>query len=103
MAVPPGNAEAHRLISHEPTMFDTHFSRSRFNTLLALTASLAWSSLIATPSIATPLPRPKIPAPAPEDSVPMGSAAQFEEVKHDFPIAAGPFEPTWSSIEKNYP
>ena len=33
----------------------------------------------------------------------MGSAADFAEVKLDFPIAAGPFEATWTSIEKNYP
>jgi alpha-L-fucosidase len=84
-------------------MFNIHFSRSRSSTLLALTVSLAWSSFIATPSMATPLAMPKIPASAPEDSVPMGSAEQFEEVKLDFPIATGPFEPTWSSIEKNYP
>lgn len=33
----------------------------------------------------------------------MGSSAQFGEVQLDFPIAEGPFEPTWASIEKNYP
>lgn len=29
--------------------------------------------------------------------------ADFPEVKMDFPMASGPFEPTWSSIDKNYP
>ena len=29
--------------------------------------------------------------------------AGFPEVKMDFPLAPGPFEPTWSSIDKNYP
>jgi len=27
----------------------------------------------------------------------------FPEVKMDFPMAKGPFEPTWQSIDKNYP
>lgn len=27
----------------------------------------------------------------------------FPEVKMDFPMAPGPFKPTWSSIDKNYP
>lgn len=35
--------------------------------------------------------------------MPLGSSAQFGEVQLDFPIAEGPFEPTWASIEKNYP
>lgn len=29
--------------------------------------------------------------------------ADFPEVKMDFPMAPGKFEPTWSSIDKNYP
>jgi alpha-L-fucosidase len=86
---------------HAKSMFNTHFSRSRFNILLALAVSLAWSSVTAIPSMAAPMPN--LPASAPEDSVPMGPAEQFEEVKLDFPIAAGPFEATWNSIEKNYP
>lgn len=47
-------------------------------------------------------PRPEIPAPRPEGSVPMGDAADFPETHLDFPIAPGPFEPTWESIAEHY-
>jgi alpha-L-fucosidase len=33
----------------------------------------------------------------------MQDPVSFPEIKMDFPIAAGPFEPTWESIDKNYP
>ena len=33
----------------------------------------------------------------------MGDSKTFPEVKLEIPIAKGPFEPTWESIEKNYP
>ena len=48
-------------------------------------------------------PIPAIPAPFPIESVPMGDVEAFPEEKLDFPIAAGPYEPTWESIESNYP
>ena len=67
--------------------------------------SIRFVAVLAFVSIAfaqTP-PLPDIPPPEPENSVPLGSFAQFEEVKLDFPIASGPFEATWTSIEKNYP
>jgi alpha-L-fucosidase len=48
-------------------------------------------------------PFPSIPAKLPVDSVQMGDWRSFPEVKLDIPIAAGPYEPTWESIEKNYP
>ena len=48
-------------------------------------------------------PIPTIPEPSPLDSVPMGDAGSAPEVKLDLPIEPGPFEPTWASIEKNYP
>jgi alpha-L-fucosidase len=48
-------------------------------------------------------PLPAIPAPLPIDSVPLGDSANAPEVKLDLPIAPGPFEPTWESIEKHYP
>lgn len=38
-----------------------------------------------------------------ENSVPMGNIQTFEEVKLDLPITSGPYEPTWKSIEANYP
>jgi alpha-L-fucosidase len=48
-------------------------------------------------------PFPAIPARLPIDSAPMGDWQSFPEMKLNIPIAAGPFEPTWESIEKNYP
>lgn len=48
-------------------------------------------------------PMPDIPKPLPEDSVPMEAVTNFPEVKLDLPIAPGPYQPTWQSIEKNYP
>lgn len=48
-------------------------------------------------------PMPAIPARQPLGSVTMGNPANFAEVKMDFPIQAGTFSPTWSSITSNYP
>jgi alpha-L-fucosidase len=33
----------------------------------------------------------------------IGDPSGFPEVKMDFPMAKGPFQPTWESIDKNYP
>ena len=48
-------------------------------------------------------PMPSVHAPLSENSVPMGDVDTFKEVKLDLPIASGPYEPTWNSIEANYP
>ena len=48
-------------------------------------------------------PIPELPALQPPDSLTMQDPATFAEVKMDFPIAAGPYGPTWDSINKNYP
>ncbi len=48
-------------------------------------------------------PMPSVHAPLPENSVPMGDVDTFKEVKLDLPIASGPYESTWNSIEANYP
>jgi len=55
----------------------------------------------ATRPVAPPMP--EIPPPRAPDSVPLGDVKSFPEVKLDLPIAPGPFQPTWDSIEKNYP
>src|SRR4051812_6772060 len=61
--------------------------------LLAAVTSLHAYDLPALPPI------PAIPAPAAAGSIPMGSAANFAEVKMDFPIETnGPYQPTWNSI-----
>ena len=80
--------------------------RKRSRPSLAARGRLPWMVVGAAclwGALAAAAPLPDIPPPAPENSVPMGSAAQFPEAKLDFPIAAGPFDPTWSSIETNYP
>lgn len=48
-------------------------------------------------------PFPEIPAKQPLNSVEMGDWKTFHEIILNIPIAEGPFEPTWESIEKNYP
>lgn len=48
-------------------------------------------------------PFPAIPAKQPIDSVTMGDWKTFPEIQLDIPIAQGPYEPNWESIEKNYP
>lgn len=48
-------------------------------------------------------PFPEIPAKQSLNSVEMGDWKAFPEMILDIPIAEGPFEPTWESIEKNYP
>ena len=49
------------------------------------------------------LPIPAVEATHPMNSVPMGDYKSFPEIKLDIPITPGPFEPTWESIERNYP
>lgn len=48
-------------------------------------------------------PIPSVHKPLAENSVPMGNFQTFGEVKLDLPITSGPYEPTWRSIEANYP
>ena len=48
-------------------------------------------------------PMPAVPSAGPPNSVQMGDWKSFPEMKLDIPVAPGPFEPTWESIEKNYP
>jgi len=70
---------------------------------LALAAMLAATvgAHAALPQQVPPIP--PLPAPLPHDSVDMVDSASAPEVKLDLPITPGPFEPTWESIEKNYP
>ena len=48
-------------------------------------------------------PFPEIPAKKPINSVEMGDWKTFPEMILDIPITEGPYEPSWESIEKNYP
>jgi len=66
----------------------------------------AQTKKVQTKSSAEPYllpPFPTVPAILPQDSVTMGGWKSFPEMKLNIPIASGPFEPTWESIEKNYP
>jgi hypothetical protein len=49
-----------------------------------------------------PTPIPLVPEPERPGTMPMGDPAGFQEVKMDFPMAVGPFLPTWESINQNY-
>ena len=48
-------------------------------------------------------PIPDVPAPGHENSVQMADSGEFDEVKLNLPVTPGPYEPTWESIEQNYP
>jgi alpha-L-fucosidase len=48
-------------------------------------------------------PIPELPPTKPVDSLRMGDSKSAPEVLLDLPIAPGPYQPTWASIEKNYP
>jgi alpha-L-fucosidase len=48
-------------------------------------------------------PIPEVPAPRAVGSVRMADSRTADEVKLGLEIAAGPFGPTWESIEANYP
>jgi alpha-L-fucosidase len=87
-------------MTSNPKIFRSGKLRQRLaatSLLLALTGSIAQGQPYQLPPI------PNVPAPQPEDSVPMGDSKSAPEVKLDFPVASGPFQPTWESIEKNYP
>jgi alpha-L-fucosidase len=66
---------------------------------------LLGSALCASHAYTLPAlpPMPDLPKPLPADSVPLGALTNSPEFKLDLPIAPGPFEPTWKSIEQNYP
>ena len=70
-----------------------------------ITASILIANLslgvIAQNSLLPPFP--EVPAKQALNSVELGDWSTFPEMKLDIPIAPGPFEPTWESIEKNYP
>ena len=55
----------------------------------------------------TPLPElppiPEVPEKLPIGSITMAPPDSFPEEKLDIPVTPGPFQPTWESIEENYP
>ncbi len=69
-----------------------------------LSAGLSCCILACSPGRPPQLPpMPEVPQPLQIGSVPLGDAAAFPEVQLDIPIAPGPFQPSWESIEANYP
>ncbi|MFZ6721643.1 alpha-L-fucosidase [Undibacterium sp. Ji49W] len=66
-------------------------------------AVLISSTLPARAGLPILPPMPAIPSALPIDSVPMGDSKTATEVKLGIPITPGPFQPSWESIEKNYP
>ena len=67
-------------------------------------ANLTLPNVVSAQSLDYELePIPDIQDPLTENSVEMDNSKTFEEVKLDLPISSGPFEPTWESIEANYP
>jgi alpha-L-fucosidase len=72
---------------------------SRLVSLAASIVVVGVSTSLKAYDLPTLPPIPAIPAPVAAGSIPMGSAANFAEVKMDFPIETnGPFQPTWTSI-----
>ena len=75
---------------------------------LIFPALLAAACLACTPKEVRddlpPLPPfPEIPEPAPQGSIPLGDLNDYPDEQLDIPVTPGPFQPSWESIEANYP
>ena len=74
---------------------------------LFLIASLWMLASCSEQTSMSPLPElppiPEIPEPLPQGSVKMTPLSEFPEEQLDIPIADGPFQPSWESIEAHYP
>ena len=79
--------------------------RNKFRTTrwVYLQVLAAMSAVAGAQVMPKPAPIPEVPPTGAENSLTMQDPATFAEVKMDFPIAKGPFEPTWDSIAANYP
>jgi alpha-L-fucosidase len=66
-------------------------------------ASILLAALPAHAALPELGPMPALPATLAPDSVDMGDARTATVVHLGLPIAAGPFQPTWESIAKQYP
>jgi alpha-L-fucosidase len=71
--------------------------------LVALVSVFATNSLCLRANDWSLTNQPPLAPWKPANSVKPADPKDFAEVKMDFPIAAGPFEPTWESIKQNYP
>ena len=82
--------------------------RHFFGTLMVAGALVISANAVGAKKIPSTLPdklppMPTVPAPLGIDTVPLGDSKTFQEIQLDIPITPGPFEPSWESIEKNYP
>lgn len=75
----------------------------RFIPLLLAAALTACSQNKEQDDLPALPPIPEVPEPLPVGSVPLGNPDDFPEETLDIPITPGPFQPTWESIESNYP
>lgn len=72
--------------------------------LVGLTVSFCHAAPTFAPSPGWALDKaPAVPPPAAPNSKNPANPDDFPEVKMDFKISPGPFEPTWESIKNNYP
>jgi alpha-L-fucosidase len=69
---------------------------------LALTNCFFVLPFVQAQIMPAPEPIPPVVSLQPENSLTMQDPETFPEVKMSFPIAEGPFKPTWESIDKNY-
>jgi len=75
---------------------------------IIVSLSLSYTLCFAQTKVSTlPAKLPPIPVISQlqtENSVPMGNLDSLAEIKlNDLPNASGPYDPTWESIERNYP
>lgn len=92
------------LVGFRPGIFDNRDMEAARHAMCWNAAAIV-ASLLITGCVNHPRAEsvPAIPPPQALDSVPLGESASFAELKLNLPIAPGPFEPTWASIEKHYP
>lgn len=75
-----------------------------FAVSLALNQAYAASPVAVAGKDLPPVPAfPELPVPEAVNSVPAQDSKTFEDVILNIPVAPGPFEASWESIEANYP
>ena len=74
-----------------------------FAARLLFLASISLGTLpLHAQKLPPPAQFPSVPPAQPPNSISMQDPAIFPEVKMDFPIAEGPYQPTWESIDANH-
>lgn len=91
-----------RITRHPKSKFHRYFRLAAYIAVGAVAAPLAAQQRELPPLPKLP-PIPELPPAEPVDSVQMADSRSAPEVQIDLPIVSGPYQPTWASIEKNYP